>query len=233
MSVAVVFKDTGTTCAILPRDSAEEMVDNNPDVYAIRETDEVDLLLKAVATIGDPILTQALVHQHQHQDELRRTPEQKAVHKEQKKKARKPESETPIESVSGEKVEAEAPIVEVEAPKPKPDAKKKRDRSPERHAIRGVDRIFDVYQRTFDGLFRVRTSLNHDFQKMLGTVGIDWPSHDEKEMQANGRGFFVCKTKKMAQAVEETLKGLGCVRVKYIPWTEQELRDFPPVKSVT
>jgi hypothetical protein len=220
MSVAVIIKETGTTVAILPQESAEQMVNNNPDMYAIREADSVDLLLKAAATIGDPILTQALVHHSQHQDETRRTPEQKAARTEQKKKNRKPESETPIESVSAEKIEGEVLVVEA-----KPVAKK-RDQSPIRIGRPGIDRMLNVYQLSNTNFFRIRTLINHNFRAIIGTSGITWSYPREGGKEETGQAAFEVENRRIIKRIEETLKGLGCVKVPYMPWTMEEGRNF-------
>jgi hypothetical protein len=255
MNVAVIMKESGKFVCNLSREAAEEMVNDDPDMYGIREADTAEVLLQAAAVIGDPTLLTKIV-EPQREPEVVSEEEEKVVTETQKE-----ETAVVVDTPPGlpkPEVEVPEPYVDWSKPPSKPDPNekpielldttpsKKRDKSPKRPRIPAVTkpvvfldkpytlwtktspapRTRNVYQITSGTFFRIRTGIPYNFGRMFGTDKITWvfPRYpaDESRFQAS----FEVENKRQVKNIIDTLKGLGCVEVDYVPWTAEEHLKF-------
>lgn len=227
--------DTGKTVATLPREDAEEMVSKNPTMFGIREITKADLLLHAAIKIGNPALLALMLEDHDKADDLHRTADQKAVH-EQRKKENRPNGDA-LEEVPNDLPKTETSPEESEAPPPA----KKRDKSPKRPVIHSIAvlgapnvvksnytpprKMVNVYQLSEHNFFRIRTQIWYNFRAMFGTNGIVW-SFPGESFEETQHAAFQVENRRVIKNIEDTVKGLGCTKVDYIPWTVEDHHKF-------
>jgi hypothetical protein len=242
MNVAVIMKESGKFVCNLSREAAEEMVNDDPEMYAIRESDTADVLLQAAAVIGNPILLAEIV-EHSREPEVIPEKEEIAV------------VETPIEP-SKPGIETPDNYVDWKHPVPKETPEKfveiletpvkKRDKSPKRPKAPPVvqpvvfldppkriwkkncppPRMYDVYQITSATFFRIRTKVSYNFGQMFGMNKITWCFPKQPTDKHTMHASFEVENKRMVKNTVDTLKGLGCVEVDHVPWTAEEHHKF-------
>jgi hypothetical protein len=237
MNVKVIAKDTGKAVGTLSREAAEEMVGNDPELFAIQEPEPEVALVEAVEVIESAALLASIV-EHQQEAELPAPLQlvaQALLEEEKKPKKARPVKKKPVAPdppIESPKVEEPLPKVKTAKSKLPP---KKRDNSPKRTEPWALDqhpvsvkptRRADIYQLTDNpNLFRIKTSHRYSYRKMFGEVGIIWlyPSNPVLHTQC---ASFQVEDKRRLRDITETLKGLGCVKVDYMPWTLEEYRQF-------
>jgi hypothetical protein len=222
--VTVIFKETGTTMAIMPRASAELTVKENSEMFAIREgKGEALVAVYAALATANPLFDAVLVQMSNDVDREQRTEAQQKAFEEGRRKS--------LEDAAQEKPVVLLPVDEI--PKPVLPKEKKmlyqprrgvrafkdeRDKSPGRHlGDRPSDPACFVEHSDCDTYTRERAEIvlkcdgGIDLITLFGKDAfLKWITPEPAAgKRPTGQQHFHCRSVRVAREIADTLNGFG------------------------